>query len=809
MLVQSPPPEPENRSKYVTVILRSSAPQHVTEALLQAGRPGSTAPWPLAALRADRPLRSGWALSQRLSPAARRVLETQYPESPRVLLERMLVVEFAPGNDTSRVIESLRNDPLVLGANDVEPSSAPKTGGSETPEPSGFVSQYHLDNHGFPAAWALQPGHATVAVVDSGLDVGHPEFQPFWLNSNGKHEWRGGNWIAVESFDTSYLTQSFAGTVYSNVDEANFNQPQNVCNATSPLLLGHGTHIAGIIGASHHPSTSPVVGGCTHCALHVIKGAATTCLTATVPPAISFAFAGGQWPGLVYAVDGGAQLVNLSFNSLPTGLSGPYQQTCANPRIFSNGTSSSNPNASSLQCLALLYAETFDVAIIGSAGNYSDWITMPAMDPRVVSVGSLDPQNAPFVHTDTGSSFYDKEWEITQFGDLSRYERKQEVVASGVQVISTFYRGANQRLDDPTNVVNCGDAAATQNGDGIGSCTGTSMSAPIVVSILALMRSTAPHIEIGSAENPGNRFGLRKALAQSTNAQGLFANRDLLQLPLPSPCPPAPRLCFANRTGFGQPNAERAVKRVLGCVNGTQVKNRVTGMWGVIKQLVEIGPDRTYVATYQQEYAMSLKPQPYVGLSLFGPPLQILHIFTTPNYPVLGSSVQDTLTPIFSVSRPKSNGEDYTLAAGIDDLEKMIDEGYRYRGRIGYILPSNQGNFNFLNVKALYRRCDAAPGVLNRDCTAFASPDEAWLPNHTHAAYKSAPTLLGYVVDGQDSDSDKIPDGFEYMIGTNPFAADTDGDLVSDGLEIGYDSWIGASQLPVSDPRGPGTGGCY
>jgi|GEM_PF-5266841 len=57
------PPEPENSSKYVTVILRSTVPQHVTDALLQAGRPGSSTPWPLAALRTDRPLRSGWALS--------------------------------------------------------------------------------------------------------------------------------------------------------------------------------------------------------------------------------------------------------------------------------------------------------------------------------------------------------------------------------------------------------------------------------------------------------------------------------------------------------------------------------------------------------------------------------------------------------------------------------------------------------------------------------------------------------------------------------------------------------------------------
>jgi len=266
--------------------------------------------------------------------------------------------------------------------------------------------------------------------------------------------------------------------------------------------------------------------------------------------------------------------------------------------------------------------------------------------------------------------------------------------------------------------------------------------------------------------------------------------------------------CFVNRTGFGQPNAERAVKRVLGCVNGTQVKNRVAMMWGV-KQYIEVGPDRTYVAARQHEYALQIKPEPYRGFGLFGPPLQVLNMFTTPNYPVLGSSNQSGLTPIFQVSRPKSNGEDYTLAAGIDDLEKMKDEGYNYRGRIGYILPSNQGSFNFPYLKALYRRCDAAHTTLNRDCAVFASPDDLCLPNHTHPAYKSAPTLLGYVVDDQDSDGDTMPDGFEYLLGTNEFVADTDGDGASDGLEYGHPSWLGGTKLPVSDPRGTGTGGCY
>ena len=65
------------------------------------------------------------------------------------------------------------------------------------------------------------------------------------------------------------------------------------------------------------------------------------------------------------------------------------------------------------------------------------------------------------------------------------------------------------------------------------------------------------------------------------------------------------------------------------------------------------------------------------------------------------------------------------------------------------------------------------------------------------------------MVDDQDSDGDTMPDGFEYLLGTNEFVADTDGDGASDGLEYGHTSWLGGTKLPVSDPRGTGTGGCY
>ena len=84
------------------------------------------------------------------------------------------------------------------------------------------ANQYGLNLIGAPAAWAL--GYTgtgiTVAVADTGIDLGHPAF-------TGKHDPRGRNYVLPSpggAFDATQIAEADTG--------------------------GHGTHVSGIIGAS-------------------------------------------------------------------------------------------------------------------------------------------------------------------------------------------------------------------------------------------------------------------------------------------------------------------------------------------------------------------------------------------------------------------------------------------------------------------------------------------------------------------------------------------------------------------------------
>jgi len=80
---------------------------------------------------------------------------------------------------------------------------------------------------------------------------------------------------------------------------------------------------------------------------------------------------------------------------------------------------------------------------------------------------------------------------------------------------------------------------------------------------------------------------------------------------------------------------------------------------------------------------------------------------------------------------------------------------------------------------------------------------------YTAACPAGSSTLLGYAYPaGVDTDSDGLPDGFEYVVGTDPTRADSDGDgsTHKDGDEFPM------TGVPVGDPCFGGTYGatyCY
>jgi len=177
----------------------------------------------------------------------------------------------------------------------------------------GFQDQWGLHLAEVFPAWdkETQTNEVIVAVVDSGLDFNHPEMEGrFWMNPNEVV----GNGIDDDSngYVDDYRGWDFVAETNSPTD-----------------TYGHGTCIAGIIGASAN-NVQGMAGISRHCKIMALKSGSSTCDVAAAAEAI------------LYAVDNGAQVINLSFGG--------------------------NLRSSVLES-AINYAHDHDVVVVASAGN--------------------------------------------------------------------------------------------------------------------------------------------------------------------------------------------------------------------------------------------------------------------------------------------------------------------------------------------------------------------------------------------------------------------------------------------------------
>jgi subtilisin family serine protease len=252
---------------------------------------------------------------------------------------RLLVVRPRPG-EAGRLIARLRRHPAVRYA---EPDRERSVGALATPSDPLYREggQWNLDAVHAPEAWDLLPpgGSTTVAVLDTGLDYGHPEFR-------GQIA-RGGCSAVFETCGTSN------------------EEPQDV--------LGHGTHVAGIIGAAtdNRIGIASVSGGrVSLLPIQVLTRRSGLVKISTIVNAIT------------YAVDRGARVINMSFGG-----------DCGE-------------RGSRAEQDALRYAASRDVVIVVAAGNDGGCREgrFPADDPNVIAVAATDRNDAPAPFTDTGPS---------------------------------------------------------------------------------------------------------------------------------------------------------------------------------------------------------------------------------------------------------------------------------------------------------------------------------------------------------------------------------------------------------------------
>lgn len=133
--------------------------------------------------------------------------------------------------DEKTVLKRLKT---LFGAANVASNDVLKL--AATPNDPRFVSQWHLPKIGAPLAWDRTTGSSSiiVAVLDTGVDLQHPDLQPnLWRNSAET------NGIAGLDDDENGYIDDICG--------ANTVAPTQ--KAQDDYFSGHGTHVAGVVGA--------------------------------------------------------------------------------------------------------------------------------------------------------------------------------------------------------------------------------------------------------------------------------------------------------------------------------------------------------------------------------------------------------------------------------------------------------------------------------------------------------------------------------------------------------------------------------
>lgn len=676
-----------------------------------------------------------------------------HPDSPRARLERYLRFTYPEGANLEAIQAALernpnvlyveRNLPFKLHASPSDPLF-PNTG-----NPVNYQWGSHLLN--FPAAWDYAKGHAYVGLVDTGVQVSHPEIRAFSLDGQS---YQGGNFRAHLSID---IADSDA-----DVDERG---PD--ATGLSPSGAGHGTHVSGIVAGTANNSLG-VAGGCWSCSLLMAKatnnrnGKPTNLFLADIANSLN------------WLVDHGVQVASMSL-----GVGG---LTC-------DGATAEL----GMLCTALAHAESRDVLMSASSGNDKLDIDFPASDPRVLAIGGIESSGAPWDWADEGGCPCQISSQVRQtysslcnsiptFECGSNYtvtpgSARQDLVAPAKQVLSTFYenRAWSRSLGCHDTDVTDPVTGQTTNHAGVGYdlCTGTSMSSPHVAAVAGILRSVNPLL---------TKSQVADLLTSNASRAG---NWD-------------PKL------GYGVPNASESVQDALGRAGGTVLANRLTPLFSLYSSTV----GDFFYTTVPQMAAAAIwdsgsdyipqgpgvpgyhefpgDPGCQVGPCFFMAPSASVYIFTSdkPPYPAA-----PPLVPLYRMTDP---GQDTTYTTEPNGILAFKNLGYELDGIEGYI----------------YKRCTPEPSCIPAGAVRlwrlyhYGRDDYAIFPESELAAMQAAGYTstsgtndwIGYVYPNVDSDGDNVINGFEGLIGIDPTRGDSDCDGLSDGTET--------LSYPYGDPLG-------
>ena len=256
------------------------------------------------------------------------------------------------------------------------------------PNDPSYGEQWNLVLMNMPQAWHLEQGNPaiTVAVVDSGIDIQHPDFRSqLWQNAG---EIRGNR---IDDDGNGYV-DDIHGWDFSDAPVLSGNGDWKVRDNEPQDETGHGTHVSGIIAAKPNNGIG-------------IAGIAWNCRL--MPVRAGFNLEVGTYfqnddaaAAIVYAADNGAQVINMSWGDT------------VNAFIIED---------------AVAYAYARGCVLVAAAGNegaVGSWY--PAGLKTVISVAGIDAERQLYADSNFGATI--------------------DIAAPGVEILSTDLNGGYQNL---------------------------------------------------------------------------------------------------------------------------------------------------------------------------------------------------------------------------------------------------------------------------------------------------------------------------------------------------------------------------
>ncbi|MFH1565451.1 MAG: S8 family serine peptidase [bacterium] len=237
-----------------------------------------------------------------------------------------------------------------------------------------YEEQWYLDKINISNAWKYTTGSSkvVVAVIDSGVDIGHPDLKNnIWLNSDEKID-------GIDNDRNGYVDDINGWDFIENLPDP---RPKISNKNFSEEGINHGTIVAGVIvaegnnnigisGISWHSKIMP---------LRVLDGQGNGDVTDVVE-------------AIDYAINNGAQIINLSF----VGCKNDPRLREAVKRAYLKDvvviTSAGNEGFSNLDSQFLAYEKLYNGGVKVAVGNIDDdnqseIITGPAKDsPPIINI---------------------------------------------------------------------------------------------------------------------------------------------------------------------------------------------------------------------------------------------------------------------------------------------------------------------------------------------------------------------------------------------------------------------------------------